>query len=331
MCPPAVVRFKPVPGRDEEPTLVGKCILCETCYHQCPQTPPFEAELEKYIFGRNSKKEEPYGIFKNIYAARAKKEEILKVASDGGAVTAILACALTEKLIDGAVVADVKADEPWKPIPKLARTVEDLIKAAGTKYSVSPGALALAEAVENFELRRVAFVGTPCQVRSVRKMQYAPLGAIKYGGKVALTIGLFCSENFYYDKLIKEYVASKAKLSEVSKFSIKGGRFIVEAGGKKVIEVPIKEVKGYARTSCQYCTDFAADLADISVGNVDSPEGWSTVIVRTDVGAKFFEEAVKKGWIESKLIEKPSAETLPVLYKLSAKKKSKAGEASKKG
>jgi coenzyme F420 hydrogenase subunit beta len=328
VCPPGVVRFKPVPGKDVEPTLAGKCILCETCYNQCPQIAPFEAELENYIFGRSSREGESFGIFRKVYVARASKEDILKAASDGGVVTAILACALSEKLIEGAVVADV--EEPWKPVPKLARTYEDLVKAAGTKYSVSPGSLALAEAVENFELKKVAFVGTPCQIRSIRKMQFAPLGAIKYGGKVALTIGLFCSENFYYDKLIKEYVASKAKLDEVSKFSIKGGRFIVEADGRKVIEVPIKEVKAYARTCCQYCTDFAADLADISVGNVDSPDGWSTIIVRTETGAKFFEEAASRGWIESKVVENPTSETLPVLYKLSAKKKSKAAETSKK-
>jgi len=321
-CPPGVVRFKEVAGRDEEPILAGKCLLCEFCYYQCPQTgAPDERELEALIFGRNSSEKEPFGIFMKAYSVRAAREEILKVASDGGAVTAILAYALSEGILQAAAVTGVRKDAPWKPEPKLALTVEDLIEAAGTKYSVAPVALAISEAVDCYNFDRLGFVGTPCQVRAVRKMQYGAHGAIKYGSRVKLIIGLFCSENFYYDRLIKEFVASKIDPSKVTKFSIRAGRFTAEAAGEKVIEVKIKEVKPYARSNCEFCTDFAANLADISVGNVDSPEGWSTVIVRTEAGLKFFEGALEKGWIEAKPLEiKPDG----VLVKLASKKREQA-------
>lgn len=323
VCPPGVVRFKEVPGRDEEPTLAGKCLLCEFCYYQCPMTSPHEKELEALIFGRNSGDMEPFGIFTKAFSVRAKKDEILKVASDGGAVTAILAYALEEGLIQAAAVAAVRKDMPWKPIPKLALTVEDLLEAAGTKYSAAPVMLALGEAVDGYEFERVAVVGTPCQIRAVRKMQYGERGAVKYGNRVKLAIGLFCSENFYYDKLIKEFVASKADLSKITKFSIRAGGFTVEADGEKVIEVKVKEVKPYARSNCEYCTDFAANLADLSAGNVDSPAGWSTVIVRTEAGMKFLEGARDKGWIEVKPLEvKPDGS----LVKLASKKRSKVVE-----
>ncbi len=321
VCPVSVLKFKPVPGKDEEPALAGKCILCEFCYNQCPMTPPGEKELEELIFGRSSSENEPYGIYKGIYAVRALNEEILKTASDGGAVTAILAYGLAEGLLQGAVVADTRADMPWKPVPKLATKFEDLVRAAGTKYSVAPMGLAVAEAVDGYQLEKIGFVGTPCQVRSIRKMQYGSWGAIKYGGKVKLVIGLFCSENFYYDKLIKEFVASKVDPAKVTKFAIKAGKFVVEAAGEKAIEVKIKEVQPYARENCKYCTDFAANLADLAAGNIDSPEGWSTVIVRTEIGEKFLRGAEEKGWIEVKPLE---LRTDSLLYKLSSRKRSKA-------
>ena len=122
VCPVSVVAFKPSPGKDETPALTGKCILCEFCYNQCPMTPPGEKELEELIFGRPSSENEPYGIYKGIYAVRALNEEILKTASDGGAVTAILAYGLAEGLLQGAVVADTRADMPWKPVPCLLYT-----------------------------------------------------------------------------------------------------------------------------------------------------------------------------------------------------------------
>lgn len=313
-----MLKFKPVPGKDEEPSLAGKCILCEFCYNQCPMIPPDEKELESFIFGRSSKEDEPYGIYKGIYAVRAKNEEILKVASDGGVVTAILAYGLSEGLLQGAAVAGVSKETPWKPVPLLARSFEDLLKAAGTKYSVAPVLMAVAEGVDGYQLDRLALVGTPCQIRAARKMQYAPRGALKYGSRIKLTIGLFCSKNFYYDKLIKEFVASKTDLSKVTKFAIKAGKFVVEAAGEKVVEVKIKEVSPYARSNCEYCTDFAANLADLSAGNIDSPEGWSTVIVRTEVGEKFLKEAAEKGWIEIKPLEIGEGS---LLYKLSSKKR----------
>ncbi|GAI82364.1 unnamed protein product, partial [marine sediment metagenome] len=45
--------------------------------------------------------------------------------------------------------------------------------------------------------------------------------------------------------------------------------------------------------SCQYCKDYSAEFADISVGSVGKPEeGWNSVIIRTDVGKKLFDEGV---------------------------------------
>jgi coenzyme F420 hydrogenase subunit beta len=90
------------------------------------------------------------------------------------------------------------------------------------------------------------------------------------------------------------------KLNEITKMDISGGKFIITLKSGEVEKVPLKEVKSYARPNCHYCEDLTADYADISVGSIGSPSGWSSVITRTKLGDKIYKDAVKAGLIESK-------------------------------
>jgi len=72
---------------------------------------------------------------------------------------------------------------------------------------------------------------------------------------------------------------------------------------------------------CHYCIDYVAELADISVGAVGSADGWTTVIVRSEMGQKLFDSAVRSKVIEAAPIEMIKPTGLPFLVKLSNKKK----------
>ncbi len=316
VCPVRVIEMKDVEGKDQQPTLVGKCILCELCYYQCPMIPPSVGE--KDIFGREKNEKENFGVMLECYSARSKKEEVLKVAQDGGVVTSLLAHGLQAGLIDSAVVSGVSPKDPWKAEPEVVISADELLKKAGTRYTVSPTLLGLWSAVEGFSKHEVAIVGTPCQIRAVRKMQKTFKGALKYGLRTALTIGLFCMESFYHDQLIKTYLPQKTDISKISKFQIKRGKFIVDSEGQRVLEVPLAEVKAYARENCHHCDDLTAELADISVGSIGSPDGWSTVIIRTEMGKKIFDSAVEAGFIEHKPIEevKPGVASIEKISKM---------------
>jgi coenzyme F420 hydrogenase subunit beta len=87
-----------------------------------------------------------------------------------------------------------------------------------------------------------------------------------------------------------------------------------------VLDVGTKELEPYMSQPCQYCIDYVAELADISVGAVGSEDGWTTVIVRSELGQKLFDSAVRAKAIQSAPIEnvKPG---LPFVVKLSNKKK----------
>ncbi|MCX8204329.1 MAG: Coenzyme F420 hydrogenase/dehydrogenase, beta subunit C-terminal domain [Candidatus Nezhaarchaeota archaeon] len=309
----------------ERPKIVGQCVLCEVCYHSCPQTEVPYSVVERSLFGRERSSEEIIGVYREAYSAKTKLEEVSKVAQDGGVVTTVLIHALKSGLVEAAVVAGTKGG-PWRGWPMVALTPEEAVKGAGTKYTPSPNLIGLAEAVKDYVKSRVAFVGTPCQVRAVRQMQFNSKGCLKLGERVVVAIGLFCMESFNYEKLMGEFLKSKGySPSDISKFAITKGKFIAYSAGKEVVNVPLAEVKGCVRESCHHCQDFTSELADLSVGSVGSPDGWSTVIVRTEAGGRLLKEAVEGGLLEAKPISevKPG---LSLVLKLSQRKREQAAK-----
>lgn len=305
----------------EKPTMRGKCELCEVCYYSCSAAGFPREEIETSVFGRPRNPDEPIGIYHTIAIGRSKKQEILSKGQDGGVVTSILGYALESGKIEAAVVTCVDSKVPWKAIPCVALDYSGLLNAAGTKYTPSPALIGLMSAAQEYGKNRVAIVGTPCQIRSYRRMQTSPRGARKLAQAVQLAIGLFCMESYSYGQLLEDYLRSKnIDLSQVSRFEIKRGKFRVYVQGSEALNVPLKEIKEFARSSCAVCDDFTAEFADISVGGVGCPDGWSTVIARTPRGHEFLTEAEKAGWLELKPIDLGKHGIEQVL-KLSATKK----------
>jgi CBS domain-containing protein len=72
---------------------------------------------------------------------------------------------------------------------------------------------------------------------------------------------------------------------------------------KGEIRLPLSEVSNQIMPSCRKCTDFTAELADISIGGAFPLTDWSTVIIRTKDGADFFSKAVENGVINTRAIE----------------------------
>jgi coenzyme F420 hydrogenase subunit beta len=309
---------------DGVPKLLGPCYVCGACYSGCPQT--LEAlenrkEMELAIFGRIRSEDEPSGIFKAAYAARTKIGMVKDRGQDGGVVTTLLVAAYEEGLIDSAIVSTMSDKEPWKPVPKLATTLDDIVKGAGTKYAASPNVSLLGQAHWARSLNGIAVVGVPCQVYAVRRMQFFPGAAVRYAEKVRYVVGLFCMENYPYEKLFLKYITEEKglNLAEITKFDIKKGKFLAYKGKELVLEVPIDETKDYTLGSCHTCPDLTAEFADISVGSIGSPAGWSTVLVRTDKGEELLNAAIKKGHLEIKDLKevKPG---INVVHKLSKAK-----------
>lgn len=261
------------------------------------------------------------GPHQEIITAKAADNKVLSKAQDGGIVSAILIYALEENIIDGTIVAG-PGDEPWKPEPLVATTKKEILKGAGTKYTMCPNLSVIKEATREYGLEKIGTVGTPCQVMGLRKMQTYPLGVRNIVDKIALSIGIYCMENFPYESL-KTFINDKVGVtpSQVTKMNItKGKLFITHTGGEG--KIPLKETHGYEQAGCNYCMDYVAELSDLSCGSVGAKPGWSTIIKRTDKGASLIDKAIKEGVLETTETNEGKF-GLEMLRKLSTNKKKK--------
>jgi coenzyme F420 hydrogenase subunit beta len=282
--------------------------------------------MEEKVFGRTRTEDEAaIGVHKAIYAVKAMPDEILGRAQDGGAVTAILTQFISGTG-DGAVIAGVEEDRPWAAKPIVVTTKEGILEGAGTKYTNSPSLVGVASAIQEYALNKIALVGTPCQMKGIRNIETDPWSDDRIKDIVALRIGLFCMETFDYPSFIEYLEGHGIDAAKVDKFEIKGGRFIAIQDGEVIHKVKLAAVKGLIRQCCHTCGDFSAEFADLSVGNVGSKNGWSTVIVRTDVGEEALEAAKNAGLVEVKSLDE-GKRGLALVEKLANMKRKDAEEA----
>lgn len=276
------------------------CMKCGLCYSVCPRSYSIEqagksiSKIEKSL-----KFSENINGYVNAYSASTTKDDIKKVRQDGGIVTSLLEYLLENKLVD-AIVAVKHSEELWKPEPVIIEDVKDLYKTSGTKYA-NASTLSIIDGTKKFD--NIAVVGVPCMMNALEKGSLFPSG-LSFFKNIKYRIGLFCMESFPYEgvlSLIKEQF--ETDFQKVTKMDISGGKFIIYLDSGEDLNVPLNDVKSYARHNCHYCEDLTADYADISVGSIGSPSGWSSVITRNKKGEKIYKEAVKAGLIESKSLK----------------------------
>lgn len=306
------------------PVLKKACVNCGICYGECPQVID-SRQLEQKIFGRKASDEEVFGVYQQALSIEARSSDIKARAQDGGAVTALLASLLEGGFIDGAIVMGV-GPLPWQPTPRVAMARNELIECAGTKYAMGPLFLGLRDAVDLHYCSRVAVVGTPCQITASRRMQLSELTNRRLGGTIVLHLGLFCEHAFEYEKFFRGIIQTQLRtpLPEVVKFDIKRGRFIIYRRHKPRRELALEAVQRYVCQSCKVCMDFAAELADISVGSDGSPIGRSTVLIRTQTGSEAFDIARRFRELDVLELEKVKP-GIEAIRKTSKEKKLKAG------
>ncbi len=243
------------------------------------------------------------GKYADVMTVRATDKSLQKKMQDGGIVSGLFIHALENGVIDGAVVA-MPTDQPWNPEPYVATTAEEIIAAAGTKYVLCPNVNVTKMAAREYGLDKIGFVGMHCLTYAVRKMQLYPFGARHMPSRMALLLGIFCTENFHYEgiKAIAEEL-HKVDIEHVKKMDVSKGKMIMTTTMGDRVEVPVKLTHNYVQPGCFVCPDLTARTADISTGSIGSPDGWSTVLTRTQVGKDLFQSAVDAGIFEAKPID----------------------------
>ena len=284
------------------------CAGCGNCNFICPARIHLEGSTLGYNLMEEEAKEiaqqflkgkpdENLGVYTDIFSAKSSID-----GQDGGVATALLVSGMKRNLFDAAIV--VQRMQGYLADAIVAENVDELLKSKGTKYVRVSMMSKLGDLIAKGK-RKIALVGTACEVRAARRLQQVLLR--KYPDLKLTIIGLFCYEVFDY-KTLKEETKRLlgVNLDDAEKTHITKGKYIVSINGKDHA-VNVKELSKAVEKRCLSCPDFTAKYADISVGSVGSDEGYSTVLVRSDVGKELLTKLdVTKGTVKSEEVTKLS-------------------------
>jgi coenzyme F420 hydrogenase subunit beta len=266
---------------------------CTSCTRACPRFRTWEPDADMHLFGKTRDDSAMYGQYKQLLLVRAADDNVHQKGQDGGFVSAMLIWLMKHDYIDAALTSFMEGDgTSWKALPGIARNPEDVLKAAGSRYTYSANTLALKQAQEE-GLSRLALVGMSCQSSVLPIMWKRKVG--KTGKPFLFNIGLLCSKTFD-DAIFEELFLAKygLKKEEMIKMNIKGAFQIWMKDGS-FHEIDLKECHQWTREGCKTCPDFAAEHADISTGGIGEDNAWTLCIVRTELGEEVMNRMIADG------------------------------------
>lgn len=178
------------------PKLCSDCGLCDSAFRPrmaqaCAFVRTHADATEQRLFGRNRHDgdELRFGVFRSMHAARMRRP--VAGAQWSGIVTTLAARLLEDGAVDAVIAAATMPGTRFAPRPILARTAEQIRGCVGNKPALSPN-LALLDQVRAEGIRRLAFIGTGCQVQMLRVLE-PELGLDRLD-----VIGIPCSDNVTY-------------------------------------------------------------------------------------------------------------------------------------
>ncbi len=295
-CPVHAIELNAVPHQRYDCT--EHIDLCPICYDICPHSEPLFSETLSFVQNAPSRSEN-LGCYRRIVLARASNPSIRQASHGGGVVSSLLGYLFDKGEVDAAAVSEAIPGTSLGDKPVVGLVPDDITSALESKYFPSAVGRAFGSAVYEYGKEKVAFVGVPCNILALRKLE---AWHHKVAPNIKILIGLFCLWGFSLDVLL-DYLAKKYEVnqSDMNRF-ILADEFLLYTK-KEVLRIPIVEAHHHVMRRCRTCFDYTSELADISIGSARPLEGWSTVILRTETGESIFKEAEEAGVIESSSIE----------------------------
>lgn len=265
-------------------------------------------EHRSYFFG-DAPHHHPYtGSYRSLHIGHATNKELRLAGASGGILSTILIYLLEMNRIDGAIVTRMSHEKPWLTEPVIATTREEILEAAQSKYILS-SVNEILEQSASFD-GRLAYVGLPGQVQSIRKLQKAEDRAV---ANIDYIFGPFYGNTLHFSS-IKSFLRSHGEknYTRIRKLWFRHGEWPgnmrVELDSGRVIElkkfhanylIPFHIVR-----NSLFCTDFTNEFTDLSGGDAWAPvyeergKGFSIVVSRSENGEKLLREMEKAGWLE---------------------------------
>jgi coenzyme F420 hydrogenase subunit beta len=279
------------------PKLCSDCGLCDSTFkplmaNSCTFVRQHIPEIEQRLHGRErgDGDELPFGIFHHMHAARLRTPP--PGAQWSGMVTTLGARLLETGQVEGVITAATAPGTRFAPRPMLARTPDAVRASAGNKPCLSPN-LARLDQVRDAGLKRLAFIGTGCQVQILRAAE--PQLRAELGLEHLDVIGIPCSDNVTYPDL--QYFlrqVSRSPETIVHYEFMQDYRLWMRHDDGDIervnfIDFPMDQLAGVFPAACLSCFDYANTLADITIGYMGARLGWQWVLVRTARGGELFD------------------------------------------
>lgn len=276
-----------------------KCKLCRTCVGVCPG---HELDFEglNSAFFKRQPNNRALGNYRSCHIGHSRERNTRYESASGGLASQILIFAFERGIIDGALVVRMRKDKPLEAEAFIARTKEEILDAAGSKYCPVAANQALKSILTT--KGRFAIVGLPCHIHGIRKAEKVFKGLEQ---KIVLHIGLMCAHTVNFkgtEFLLEKMHIGKDSVREIS-YRGKGwpGVLTVKTENCSSYSIPYSHRWSaywsvfscffFAPMRCLSCPDQTNELSDISLGDAWLPDlrnerlGESVIIARTQVGS----------------------------------------------
>jgi coenzyme F420 hydrogenase subunit beta len=262
---------------------VDTCSFCEgMCAESCPRLKEWEDN-------------------KIISAISVKTTRNVTSNHINETITDLLSAGFGNGFIDAALITDVNR---WdgKPITRVIRSIEELYEVSGTQRLWNPILSNLYQEVLNNDFNQIAVVGPPCIAQAIRRVNESKVEGLSILQKsIGIVIGLFCSG--YYETALLEDLSSHLSVSPAEIISITGsanGEYLeIKLTSGKIATFALEEKQKYLRKGCARCSDYVAEMADISVGQTGSQVGNVTLIPWNIRGQNFLNNCLNFGLLET--------------------------------
>ncbi|HER44124.1 MAG TPA: 4Fe-4S dicluster domain-containing protein [Candidatus Eisenbacteria bacterium] len=304
VCPANAIRISDPLGLSL-PERSGACTSCGLCLEGCPGERVDFMKLESAYVGEGHS-DSLLGIVRSAYLSHAMDPGIRRAGASGGVATALQLFLLRERRIDGSILYAGHDSEPWRGEGRIVETEDGIAAAAQSRYHLSPMNTALKRLFE--KSGRYAYVGLPCHVHGLRKLQAA---GWKTKAEIGPVIGIYCGNNLYFEAT--RAVLRKLgfdRLEDIVSLSYREGRWpgdftATDRNGRtrSISKLDFNQtIPFYANHRCLTCIDLTNELSDISIGDgwakeEASQEGWSIVLARTEEGERTVRDAAAAGHI----------------------------------
>lgn len=312
VCPAEAVRFEETAAGFVLPVVDPvRCTACGRCLAACPGESFGEA------LARSLPPDPFTGSSIRSYIGRAADDRVFARAQSGGVATALLLHALRAGDIAGAVVVSMPPGVRPRPVARIARTVEEILDARGSKYCPVP----LLDAIRRIgDLPGPAAVtGLSCHLHGLLNMVSLDPGLRE---RIGVRVGLICDRSLSCAAI--DYLAGKAGFADGDEIEMvfrdkscngyPGDVRVSAPGGRSVVlaDRHRRRIKPYLTPPrCHLCFDKMNVLSDVTIGDphglryADQENGESICTVRTTAGLELVRSALAARSVELREIPYP--------------------------